>query len=58
MRATRARASGMSPSPSRAGAADAWVHDAHVRVRIGRKTGTILVDTGRCGSKLDEVGLI
>ena len=29
-----------------------------MRVRTGRKTGAILVDTGRCGSKLDEVGLI
>ena len=27
-------------------------------VHGGRKTGTILVDTGRCGSKLDKVGLI
>ena len=30
----------------------------YVWVCIGRKTGTLLVDTGRCGSKLDEVGLI
>ena len=30
----------------------------YVRVCIGRKTRTILVDTGRCGSNLDEVGLI